>query len=227
MCGIAGVFQFDQRERADAALLRAMDAAIAHRGHDEDGFYLNGPVGLTNVRLSIIGLKDGRQPIANEDETVWTVFNGETYNYPDLKTQLEARGHRFRTTTDTEVLVHLYEDHGPGFVEHLNAMFTIALWDDRTRRLFLYRDRLGEKPLYYTIVGGRLLFASEIKALLVDPEVPRAIAPEALYDYLSFQYNPRRQTIFRGIQRLKPGTMLEVSADGVVERTYWEIPVAS
>jgi len=227
MCGIAGIFHFDPHAVVDETLLRSMSSAITHRGPDEDGFYINGPLGLTNRRLSIIGLADGRQPISNEDETIWTVFNGEIYNYPDLKRQLEARGHRFRTTTDTEVLVHLYEDHGPGFVEHLNGMFTIALWDDRARRLLVYRDRLGEKPLYYTTVAGRLVFASEIKAMLRDPQIERAVAPEALYDYLSFQYNPRRQTIFRGIQRLKPGTMLEVTADGVREHTYWEIPVAA
>ncbi len=226
MCGIAGIFHFDPHAVVDETLLRAMSTAITHRGPDEDGFYVNGPLGLTNRRLSIIGLADGRQPITNEDETVWTVFNGEIYNYPDLKKRLEERGHRFRTTTDTEVLVHLYEDHGSGFVEHLNGMFAIALWDDRARRLLIYRDRLGEKPLYYTTVAGRLLFASEIKAILRDPRVERAVAPEALYDYLSFQYNPRRQTIFRGIQRLKPGTMLEVTAEGITERTYWEIPVA-
>lgn len=226
MCGIAGIFHFDPQHPVDEAMLRTMNAAIAHRGPDEDGFYLNGPVGLANRRLSIIGLADGRQPIANEDETVWTVFNGEIYNYPELRRDLEARGHRFRTGTDTEVLVHLYEDHGPGFVEHLNGMFAIALWDDRARRLLIYRDRLGEKPLYYTTVQGRLVFASEIKAILCDPAVERAVSPEALYDYLSFQYNPRRQTIFRGIKRLKPGSMLEVSARGVEERTYWDIPTA-
>src|SRR5438552_7089584 len=160
MCGIVGIFNFDPARPVDGDLLRVMNATITHRGPDEDGFYLNGPVGLTNRRLSIIGLADGRQPIANEDETVWTVFNGEIYNYPELRRQLEARGHRFRTGTDTEVLVHLYEDHGPGFVEHLNGMFAIALWDDRAQRLLIYRDRLGEKPLYYTTVGRRLLFAS-------------------------------------------------------------------
>lgn len=224
MCGIAGIFNFDPRRPVDVALLRSMNAAITHRGPDEDGFYVNGPLGLANRRLSIIGLADGRQPIANEDQTVWTVFNGEIYNYPELRRELTARGHRFRTSTDTEVLVHLYEDEGDDFVRHLNGMFAIALWDDRRRRLLIYRDRLGEKPLYWVRTGGRLLFASEIKAILRDPSVDRSVDLEALYDYLSFQYNPRRETIFRGIARLKPGTMLEVTADGVSERTYWEIP---
>ena len=224
MCGIAGIFNFDPHRPVDVALLRAMNAAITHRGPDEDGFYVNGPVGLANRRLSIIGLADGRQPIANEDETVWTVFNGEIYNYPDLRRELTARGHTFRTGTDTEVLVHLYEDEGENFVRRLNGMFAIALWDDRRRRLLIYRDRLGEKPLYWIRTGGRLLFASEIKAILRDPAVDRSVDLEALYDYLSFQYNPRRETIFRGIARLKPGTMLEVTAAGVSERTYWEIP---
>jgi asparagine synthase (glutamine-hydrolysing) len=224
MCGITGIFNFDARQPADAALLEAMNAAITHRGPDEDGFYVKGPLGMANRRLSIVGLADGRQPIANEDQTVWTVFNGEIYNYPDLRRELEARGHTFRTHTDTEVLVHLYEDDGPDFVRRLNGMFAIALWDDRRRRLLLYRDRLGEKPLYWTVRDGRLAFASEIKAILRDPRVSRALSPEALYDYLTFQYNPRRQTIFRDVVRLRPGHMLQVSADGVVERTYWEVP---
>ena len=225
MCGITGVFNFDPQRPVDAELVRAMNAAITHRGPDEDGFYLSGPLGMGNRRLSIVGLADGRQPIGNEDGTVWTVFNGEIYNYADLRPELETKGHRFRTSTDTEVLVHLYEEEGPDFVERLNGMFAIALWDERRRRLLLYRDRLGEKPLYYTVGNGRLVFASEIKALLHDPTLSRALSPEALYDYLTFQYNPRRQTIFRDVVRLRPGQMLEVTADGVAERTYWEVPV--
>jgi len=227
MCGIVGIFNFDPARPVDGDLLRVMNATITHRGPDEDGFYLNGPLGMANRRLSIIGLADGRQPIANEDRTVWTVFNGEIYNYPDLRRELTHRGHTFRTSTDTEVLVHLYEEHGEDFVRELNGMFAIALWDDRRRRLLIYRDRLGEKPLYYVRTGGRLLFASEIKALLRDPTVDRTVDLAALYDYLSFQYNPRRETIFRGIVRLKPGTMLVVSADGVSERTYWELPASA
>ncbi len=227
MCGIVGIFNFDPERPVDGDLLRAMNTAITHRGPDEDGFYVDGPLGMANRRLSIIGLADGRQPIANEDRTVWTVFNGEIYNYPDLRRELTDRGHTFRTSTDTEVLVHLYEEHGEDFVRYLNGMFAIALWDDRRRRLLIYRDRLGEKPLYYVRTGKRLLFASEIKAILRDPSVDRSVDPAALYDYLSFQYNPRRETIFRGVVRLKPGTMLVVSADGVVERTYWEIPTGA
>jgi asparagine synthase (glutamine-hydrolysing) len=227
MCGIVGLFNFDPARPADEALLHAMNAAITHRGPDEDGFYVAGPLGMANRRLSIIGLADGRQPIGNEDGTVWTVFNGEIYNYPELRQELERRGHAIRTHTDTEVLVHLYEDHGPDFVQHLNGMFAIALWDTRRRRLLLYRDRLGEKPLYYTRGGGRLAFASEIKALLLDPRVGRELSPGALCDYLTFQYNARRETVLRDVARLRPGTMLEVDADGVRERTYWEIPAAA
>src|SRR5205823_6172800 len=185
MCGITGIFHLDPRARIDELLLHRLNAAIAHRGPDDDGFYVNGPVGLANRRLSIIGLADGRQPIANEDGTVWTVYNGEIYNYPELRAALEQKGHRFRTSTDTEVIVHAYEEHGADFVERLNGMFAIALWDDRRRRLLLYRDRLGEKPLYYTVTRGRLVFASELKALLQDPSVGRAISPEALGAFLS------------------------------------------
>src|SRR5437867_5800311 len=224
MCGITGIFHLDPRARIDELLLHRLNAAIAHRGPDDDGFYVNGPVGLANRRLSIIGLADGRQPIANEDGTVWTVYNGEIYNYPELRAALEAKGHRFRTSTDTEVIVHAYEEDGADFVTRLNGMFAIALWDDRRRRLLLNRDRLGEKPLYYTVAGGRLVFASELKALLQDPSVERAISPEALRAYLTFQYNPDRQTIFRDVVRLRPGTMLEATATGVVERGYWEVP---
>src|SRR6266481_4237308 len=226
MCGIVGIFNFDPERPVDGDLLRAMNVAITHRGPDEDGFYVDGPLGMANRRLSIIGLADGRQPIANEDRTVWTVFNGEIYNYPDLRRELTARGHTFRTSTDTEVLVHLYEEHGEDFVHHLNGMFAIALWDDRRRRLLIYRDRLGEKPLYYVRTDARLLFASEIKAILRDPSVDRSVDPAALYDYLSFQYNPRRETIFRGVVRLKPGTIFVVNDTGATERTYWELPAA-
>jgi asparagine synthase (glutamine-hydrolysing) len=227
MCGIVGLFNFDAARPVDEALLRAMNAAITHRGPDEDGFYVDGQLGMANRRLSIVGLFDGRQPIGNEDGSVWTVFNGEIYNYPDLRRELEARGHTIRTHTDTEVLVHLYEDDGPDFVHRLNGMFAIALWDKRRRRLFIYRDRLGEKPLYYTVGDGRIAFASEIKALLLDPRVGRALSPGALCDYLTFQYNARPQTVLQDVQRLRPGRLLEIDANGVRERAYWEIPVAS
>src|SRR5713101_9295209 len=210
MCGITGIFHFDARARVDESLLHRLNAAIAHRGPDDDGFYVNGPVGLGNRRLSIIGLGDGRQPIANEDGTVWTVYNGEIYNYPDLRAELERKGHRFRTSTDTEVIVHAYEEDGADFVHRLNGMFAIALWDDRRRRLLLYRDRLGEKPLYYTVGRGRLAFASEIKALLLDPRVGRESDPGALSDYLTFQYSARQRTVLRDVQRLRPGHLLEV-----------------
>src|SRR3989449_3753870 len=214
MCGISGIFHFDPRARVDGSPLHRLTATIAHRGPDDDGFYVNGPVGLGNRRLSIIGLGDGRQPIANEDGSVWTVYNGEIYNYPELRAALEQKGHRFRTSTDTEVIVHAYEEDGPDFVKRLNGMFAIALWDDRRRRLLLYRDRLGEKPLYYTVARGRLVFASELKALLEDPSVDRAISPEALRAYLTFEYNPDRQTIFPDVVRLPPGTLLQASAAG-------------
>ncbi len=227
MCGIAGVFNFDSREPVDASLLEALNAAIFHRGPDEDGFYVEGPLGMTNRRLSIIGLADGRQPIGNEDGTVWTVFNGEIYNYPDLRAELEASGHRFRTGTDTEVLVHAYEENGADFVHRLNGMFAIALWDVRRRRLLLYRDRLGEKPLYWVRSARRLLFASEIKALLADPTWSRALSPAAIADYLTFQYNARPETIFREVRRLKPGSLLEVTADGVTERRWWSVPTSA
>src|SRR5438093_824992 len=173
MCGISGIFHFDPRARVDESLLHRLNAAIAHRGPDDDGFYVNGPVGLGNRRLSIIGLGDGRQPIANEDGTVWTVYNGEIYNYPDLRAELERKGHRFRTSTDTEVIVHAYEEDGADFVHRLNGMFAIALWDDRRRRLLVYRELLGDSvrrrllsdvPLGAFLSGG--IDSSSVVALM-------------------------------------------------------------
>jgi len=225
MCGISGIFNFENQRPVDVELLRAVNAILVHRGPDDEGIYVNGPVGLGARRLSIIGLADGHQPLSNEDGSVWTVFNGEIYNFPELRAELRGRGHQFRTSTDTEILVHLYEEEGDGLVHRLNGMFAFALWDDRRRCLLLCRDRLGEKPLYYTVGNGRLLFASEIKAILKDPSVNRALRLEAIYDYLRFQYNPRHETVFRDIFRLEPGTMLVVSEDGISTRRYWEIPV--
>src|SRR5438309_2317547 len=225
MCGISGIFHFDPRARVDESLLHRLNAAIAHRGPDDDGFYVNGPVGLGNRRLSIIGLGDGRQPIANEDGTVWTVYNGEIYNYPELRAELERKGHRFRTSTDTEVIVHAYEEDGADFVHRLNGMFAIALWDDRRRRLLVYRDRLGEKPLYYTVAQDRLVFSSELKALIRDATTSRELSPEALSAYLTFQYNPARQTSLRDVVRLRPDSM---DAEQLLPRTVHHVdePIA-
>ena len=202
MCGIAGFAGFD-----DDALLRRMCASLTHRGPDEDGFFTAPGVGLAMRRLSVIDLATGRQPITNEDRTVWVVFNGEIYNYQELTEQLQARGHTFATHSDTETIVHLYEEHGLDFVQHLRGMFGIALWDSNRRRLVLVRDRIGEKPLFYSTTHGRLLFGSEIKAIL-QAGGSRAVQPEAVAEFLAASYVPAPRTFFKGIHKLPPGTLL-------------------
>ena len=207
-----------------ASLLRAMCDRLAHRGPDGDGYYINGSIGLGHRRLAIIDLPGGRQPIANEDESVWVVFNGEIYNYKALRADLAARGHRFRTESDTEVLVHLYEEHGESFVDLLHGMFAIALWDARMRALLLVRDRIGKKPLYYSeLAAGGVVFASELDALLVDPEVRRDVDPEAVDAYLSIQYVPAPLSIYKGIRKLPAGHVLRCTEAGVTLREYWDV----
>src|SRR5216684_92736 len=172
MCGIAGIVSLNQRP-VSLEELKSMCAAMVHRGPDDEGFYLSAGVGLAMRRLSIIDLQTGDQPVRNEDGTIWVVLNGEIYNYRDLRRDLTRRGHVFNTSGDTETIVHLYEEHGVRCVDHLRGMFAFALWDARARRLLVARDRVGIKPLYYTVAAGRLLFASELKALLQLPEVAR------------------------------------------------------
>ncbi len=179
-------------------------------------------VALGHRRLAIIDVSGGRQPLANEDGSIWIVFNGEIYNYRALRRRLEGTGHRFRTQSDTEVIVHLYEDHGLGFAEHLNGMFALALWDARQRQLVLARDRLGEKPLVYRVEPGRLLFASELKSLLEIPGVPRAMDPQALDAYLTYQYVPHPLSIFRGFAKLPPGHLAVYRDERLELRPYWQ-----
>ena len=165
MCGICGVYNFGTGEPVDAAMLKRATDAMAHRGPDDDGFYLDGELGLGNRRLSIIDLPGGHQPLANEDESIWITFNGEIYNYRDLRPDLIARGHKFRTNSDTETILHLYEEHDLGFLAYLRGMFAFAIWDRRKRQLLLVRDRLGVKPLLFKVDAGRIAFASEMRTL--------------------------------------------------------------
>src|SRR4051812_17211510 len=190
MCGIAGKLNFDRTRAVDPARLTAMTSAIAHRGPDADGFHFAEGIGLGHRRLSIIDLATGDQPLSNEDGTIWVVFNGEIYNFADLRAELERAGHRFRTHTDTEVIVHAYEEWGEQSVERFRGMFAYALWDEPQRRLVLVRDRLGVKPLFYNTTPLGLTFGSEIKALLEDPDVPRDWSPEAIDAYMTLQYVP-------------------------------------
>jgi asparagine synthase (glutamine-hydrolysing) len=205
-------------------LLERMNEVIRHRGPDSGGFLVDGPVGLGMRRLSILDLEGGRQPIANEDSTIHVTFNGEIYNYRALRAELEGMGHRFRTQSDTETIVHAYEAWGDQAVTHLRGMFTIALWDSRTQRLLLARDRAGIKQLFWTVVGDRLLWGSEIKCLLQHEEVARETEPQAVHDFLAFGYVPGQETIFRGIQELEPAHMM-VAGNGQagLPQQYWEL----
>ena len=223
MCGIAGVLYADQARPVDGAVLKGMARAIAHRGPDAEGFCMAPGVGLAHRRLSIIDLAGGDQPIGNEDGSVQVILNGEIYNFQELRRQLESRGHRFRTQTDTEVLVHLYEDDGEALVERLRGMFAFALWDSRRRKLLLARDRVGLKPLYVYRDGSKLVFGSEIKAILAHPDVIRAVDPAALEDYLSYGVIPGERSIFQNIRKLPPGHTLTVSAESLdaAPRQYW------
>ena len=171
MCGICGKLNFDRESSVSPALVRAMADSIAHRGPDDEGYYVSGPLGLGFRRLSIIDLATGHQPLSNEDGTVWIVFNGEIYNYQELRTFLQGKGHIFKTQTDTEVIVHLYEEFGEDCVEKLRGMFAFAIWDERQQTLMLARDRVGIKPVYYSIGADSVVFGSEIKAILADPEI--------------------------------------------------------
>jgi asparagine synthase (glutamine-hydrolysing) len=220
MCGICGLAALDGAGPVDGRLLAAMNAALVHRGPDDEGTLLDGPVGLAARRLSIIDVAGGHQPIANEDGTVHVVQNGEIYNYRELRDDLAARGHRFATHCDTEVLVHLYEERGPRFVEVLRGMFAVAVWDAARRRLLLARDRYGIKPLYWRAGGGTLAFASELKALLRDPGFSREVDLDALEAFLAFNSIPAPLTIFRDARKLPPGHLLtwEPGGEPRVER---------
>ncbi|TLZ79031.1 MAG: asparagine synthase (glutamine-hydrolyzing) [Methanobacteriota archaeon] len=225
MCGIAGKYNLDGAP-VDRDLLNRMADAMFHRGPDEGGFYAGGPFGMAIRRLSIIDLDSGRQPISNEDGSIWVALNGEIYNYVELRDELRARGHSFRTETDTEVIVHLYEERGERCVDALRGMFAFAVWDERTRTLMLARDRLGKKPLYYAVLPERtIVFASELKAVLEDESVQRTIDLEALDAYLSLHYIPGGASIFRQVRKLPPGHLLVCSPRGITVRQYWDIPI--
>lgn len=227
MCGIAGILRFESGAQIDPALLDRMTDVLAHRGPDGRGVHIDGPVGLGHRRLSIIDLSpDAAQPLCNEDGTVWVTFNGEIYNYRELRAELLGKGHSFRSQSDTEVLVHLYEEMGPRMVERLRGMFAFALWDGRQQRLLLARDRFGQKPLYYRLTSQGLHFGSEIKAILEDPEVTREPDLEALDAFLTYGYVPSPRTAFSGIHKLPPAHQLTIEQSGrhTIKR-YWQLPL--
>src|SRR5262249_23563684 len=223
MCGIAGKLNFDPARPIDRERLEAMTAAIAHRGPDADGFYVSAGIGLGHRRLSIIDLATGDQPLANEDGTIWTVFNGEIYNFGEIRFDLERHGHRFRTHSDTEVIVHAYEQWGDRAVDRFRGMFAFALWDECNRRLLLVRDRLGVKPLYYSAGASGITFASEIKSILEDPDVPRGWSADAVDAYLALTYVPCPQTVYRAVSKLPAAHLLVAERGRVTVRPYWNL----
>lgn len=223
MCGIAGIYHYRDSRPVDVDQLKRMAQTMVHRGPDDEGFFASGPIGLAHRRLSIIDLEGGHQPMFNEDGSIALVFNGEIYNHEDLRRGLEAKGHAYRTHSDTESIVHAYEEYGDDFERHLTGMFGLAIWDAPRRQLVLSRDRLGIKPLYYTVQRDRFIFASEIKAILEVEEVERRVDPDALDAYLSLRYVPGPRTMFKGIFKLQPGHTLTVHEGRVSVRRYWDL----
>jgi asparagine synthase (glutamine-hydrolysing) len=222
MCGIAGQFNFQHHEPVERETIVRMARSIAHRGPDDEGFFIAGPVGLGFRRLSIIDLAGGHQPMSNSEETVWIIFNGEIYNYKELRAELQSKGHEFRTNSDTEVIIHGYEEWGTDVFNHLNGMFGLAIWDVQKQRLILARDAMGIKLIYYKIDNRTLTFGSEIRAILAAQESRPNVDPTALNLFLRFRYTPSPLTIFQGIRKLAPGTMLIVEKDQCREERWYK-----
>ncbi|MDZ7400007.1 MAG: asparagine synthase (glutamine-hydrolyzing) [candidate division KSB1 bacterium] len=227
MCGICGMIWSDPNRSVDQMVIQKMCDVIVHRGPDEEGNYVTGNVGLGMRRLSIIDLDTGKQPISNEDDTLWIVFNGEIYNFQEIRDELEKRGHRFKTRSDTETILHAYEQYGEACVQLLNGMFAFAIWDSRDQSLFLARDRLGKKPLYYLHDKDRFIFGSEIKSILQAEDIPRRIDLEALDHFLTFEYIPAPLSIFQDIRKLPPAHTLKFKRGEIRVRSYWEMQLRS
>jgi len=224
MCGICGILHFDRHQPASSSMLERMMDRIRHRGPDGGGAFLSGPIGLGHRRLSIIDLATGDQPMSNENESVWVVYNGEIYNFLELRTELQALGHRFKSSSDTEVIVHMYEELGDACVSRFRGMFAFALWDGVRQRLLLARDRIGVKPLYYAKTPTSLLFASEIKALLVDSSIAqRGLSPAVIDRFLTYYYVPGCETLLQGINKLAPGHYLTVDDGKIAIEQYWDL----
>src|SRR5689334_18773353 len=223
MCGISGVYQYGSSDPVAPDVLSNMLEVIRHRGPDDEGTYFDGNLAIGMRRLSIIDLSGGKQPIFNEDGSVVVVFNGEIYNYADLTADLLARGHQFATRSDTETIVHAYEEYGDDCMRDFRGMFAFAIWDRRQKRLLLVRDRLGIKPVYYYTGKDFFVFASEIKSLLQHPKVPREVDRQALDLYLALRYVPGPRTVFKNIFKLQPGHRLTADARGIGIRRYWDI----
>ena len=227
MCGIAGICHIDGPDGVSLNSIRNMIGALRHRGPDETGIYLDDQVALGNARLSIIDLSSGTQPIHNEDKSLWIVYNGEVFNYPELKEGLLKKGHCFYTTSDTEVVLHLYEEQGPDFLTQLNGQFAMAIWDAREKELFLSRDRVGIRPLYYTILNNTIFFGSEIKSIFMNENISRRIDPVAMDQIFTFWTTLTPRTVFKDIYELPPGHYLKTSDSKVAIKKYWDIPLYS
>ncbi len=225
MCGICGVYNFRNRKPVDQDLIKRMAEALKHRGPDDEGIYINAKcnIGLGVRRLKVIDLETGHQPIHNEDESIWIVFNGEIYNFRNLRGELEKKEHRFYTKSDTETIVHLYEEYGEDCVHKLNGMFAFAIWDSREERLFLARDRIGIKPLFYVEHKGSLIFASEIKSILENREISKEVDVQSLYSMMKLQYIPAPKTIFKRIKKLLPGHILICQKGGISIERSWDL----
>jgi len=227
MCGLTGIFEYQRLTEIPQALVHRMNETIVHRGPDDEGIFVGPGIGLGFRRLSIIDLAGGHQPLSNEDGTIWVMLNGEIYNYPELRKEVLEKGHKLATRSDTETIVHLYEEYGEDCFARLRGMFAIVIWDSRNRKLLLARDRVGKKPLFYAANQRRVVFGSELKALLAADGLSREIDPQALSDYFSFGYVPAPKTIYRSVRKVLPGHYLTVSKDGsTCEKPYWKLSFA-
>ena len=224
MCGICGVVSRDGENPVSETLLRTMNNTMIHRGPDDAGHFIDGTAGIAMRRLSIIDLSTGRQPITNEDDTIWIVFNGEIYNYLELRRKLIARGHQFSTHSDTEAILHAYEEYGDDCVNHLIGMFAFAIWDSNHHRLLLARDRVGIKPIYYHLSNAHFIFGSELKAVLAHPDTPRDVNMTALSHFLTLEYVPSPHTIFNEVYKLPPGHRLIMENGRIQIEQYWNVP---
>ncbi|MDP4208355.1 MAG: asparagine synthase (glutamine-hydrolyzing) [Bacteroidota bacterium] len=226
MCGIVGILNLEQDNNVSIETLRSMTNSIIRRGPDDEGFYCNQNIGLGFRRLSIIDLATGHQPLSNEDDSIWIIFNGEIYNYQELRYFLQNKGHKFKTHTDTEVIIHLYEELGDDCVKHLRGMFAFAIWNNSTKKLFCARDRFGIKPFYYYIDNSKLVFASEIKAILKSGNIDKSLSLEAIDSYFAYGHMTSNLSIYQHIKKLNPGTSLTLSLSPLPKlelKTYWEI----
>jgi len=223
MCGISGIFEFDQARTVEREAVHRMNESLRHRGPDDEGIFVDLGIGLGHRRLSIIDVAGGHQPISNEDGTIWVMLNGEIYNYGELRQYLLARGHQFRTQSDTEAIVHLYEECGEECFARLRGMFAVAIWDGNRRCLVLARDRVGKKPLYYYTDRDRFIFGSELKAILAADAVPRTTDPIAISDYFSLSYIPAPRTIYKNVRKLQPAHYIVVNSTSLRELPYWRL----